>query len=134
MDRSEAVARLTTSRLAHLATTRADGSPHIVPVTFAISGETVVTAIDHKPKSNRRLQRLVNIESNPRVALMADHYEEDWTRLWWVRVDGEAIILAAHRQGMDALTAKYEQYAAQTPDGPLIAFDIERVSWWASTP
>lgn len=120
--------------MAHLATTRPDGAPHVVPVTFALVGNTVVTAIDQKPKSTRRLQRLVNIESNPRVALLTDDYREDWTRLWWVRVDGTASVVADHPRGLLALTAKYAPYEIAPPEGPFITLGIERVSWWASTP
>lgn len=134
MNETEAIDRVKASRVAHLATTRPDGAPHVVPVTFALLGRNVVTAIDHKPKSTRRLQRLVNIESDPRVALLADDYREDWTRLWWVRIDGAASVVSDHSQGLTALIEKYEPYEITPPEGPFITIGIERISWWASTP
>ena len=133
MDREEAWARLGAARVGHLATVRPDGSPHIVVVTFAIVGGVIVTAIDHKPKTTERLQRLVNIETNPEVSLMADHYAEDWDLLWWVRVDGHAQIHEnqdAPPGSVAALVAKYPQYGARPPKGPVIAITVERVVSW----
>jgi PPOX class probable F420-dependent enzyme len=125
------------ARTGHLATVRPDGRPHIVVVTFAIARDAIVTAIDHKPKRSSRLQRLVNIEADPHVSFLVDHYEEDWGRLWWVRVDGEATI---HRSGeiregaLTALVEKYAQYRERRPEGPVIAITRETVTSWASTP
>ncbi|MGH8946498.1 MAG: TIGR03668 family PPOX class F420-dependent oxidoreductase [Acidimicrobiia bacterium] len=137
MDREEAWARLGAARVGHIATVRPDGSPHIVVVTFATVGRIIVTAIDHKPKTTKRLQRLVNIEANPEVSLMADHYDEDWDRLWWVRVDGHAEIHEnqdAPPGSMAALVAKYPQYVARPPIGPVIAITPQGgVSWESST-
>ena len=76
------------AEVARLATVAADGAPHLVPVCFALAGDVVYSAVDGKPKRTPDLARLANIAAEPRVALLADHYEEDWTRLWWVRVDG----------------------------------------------
>ena len=93
----DARARLTAARVARLATTGADGQPHLVPVTFAVDGELIYVAVDHKPKTTVNLRRLRNIRENPRVAVLADHYAPDWDTLWWVRVDGRASVTAADR-------------------------------------
>lgn len=133
MDRTEAVARLAQARVAHLATVRPDGGPHVVPVTFAVVGGNIVTAIDQKPKTTRDLQRLENIRANRVVSLLADHYDEDWTRLWWVRVDGPASMHEGGRifaDGVEALVEKYPQYREQAPDGPLIAISQDWVLAW----
>ncbi|HWT47908.1 MAG TPA: TIGR03668 family PPOX class F420-dependent oxidoreductase [Mycobacterium sp.] len=131
--------RFTRSPIARLATTTPDGMPHLVPVVFAVDGgsrdghDVVYTAVDAKPKTTRRLRRLANIESNPRVCLLVDHYADDWTQLWWVRVDGVATI---HRDGeaMDTgyrlLRAKYPQYQSVPLNGPVIAVAVRRWSSW----
>jgi PPOX class probable F420-dependent enzyme len=123
-------------RTGHLGTVRPDGGPHLVVVTFAVSNGNIVTAIDHKPKRTERLQRLLNIEANPAVTFLVDHYEDDWTRLWWVRVDGTASI---HHSGdtwddaIDALVARYDQYRLQPPEGPVISIRPEQVTSWSSS-
>ena len=92
---------------------RPNGDPHIVPVTFALIDDTVVTMVDHKPKKTTRLQRLVNVESNRRVSMLVDRYNENWAQLWWVRLDGLASIHTDDQvwsDGRDALAAKYAQY------------------------
>jgi len=88
----EAQRRLATARVARLATTGGDGQPHLVAVTFAVDGDLIYTAVDHKPKKSTNLRRLRNIRENPRVALLADNYSENWDELWWVRVDGWASV------------------------------------------
>ena len=137
MDRAEALDRVATARSGHLATVGPSETPHVVVVTFAVVGEAVVTAVDHKPKTTTRLQRLVNIERNPKASLLVDHYENEWDALWWVRIDGTASSHAGgevHSSAVEALAAKYEQYADRAPDGPVIALSIDRVSFWESTP
>jgi PPOX class probable F420-dependent enzyme len=91
----DARARFAAQRAARLATAGRDGRPHVVPVTFAVNGDLVCTAVDHKPKTTPNLRRLRNIAENPQVALLADHYTDDWAGLWWVRVDGHASIVTA---------------------------------------
>ncbi|MDR2987876.1 MAG: TIGR03668 family PPOX class F420-dependent oxidoreductase, partial [Nocardiopsaceae bacterium] len=91
----EARQRFGRARVARLATVSADVEPHLVPVTFAIDGDVIYTAVDAKPKSTRQLRRLANVRANPRVCLLADHYDEDWSALWWVRADGTAAIISA---------------------------------------
>ncbi len=136
MERPEALARAASARSGHLATVRPDGRPHVVVVTFALTGRNVVTAVDHKPKSTNRLQRLVNVESNARASVLFDHYDEDWNRLWWVRIDGPASVHHTgeiHSSAVDALVAKYRQYEDRPPAGPVIAIAQDHVSSWEST-
>ena len=85
----EARRRLAAARVARLATVGGPGSPHLVPVTFAVAGDRIYSAVDAKPKTTRDLRRLRNIRADPRVAVLADHYDEDWSRLWWARADGQ---------------------------------------------
>ncbi|NSC22186.1 TIGR03668 family PPOX class F420-dependent oxidoreductase [Streptomyces albus subsp. chlorinus] len=131
---AEAWRRLAGARVLRLATADADGVPHLVPVTFAVEGETIVTAVDHKPKRHRDLRRLRNLAHNPRACLLADVYDEDWSRLWWVRADGRARVLEgpASRCPLDLLVAKYPQYAGRRPEGPVIAVTVTRLSGWAA--
>jgi PPOX class probable F420-dependent enzyme len=125
--------RFTQSQVARLATVNPDGRPHLIPVVFAVEGDTVYTAIDAKPKTTQRLRRLDNIEHDRRVGLLVDHYDDDWTQLWWVRADGLAAI---HRHGEPMqnayrlLRAKYPQYQSVALTGPVIAVDVSRWSHW----
>ena len=133
LDPAEARALFAAAPVARLATVRPDGSPHIVPVCFAFSGETIYTAVDHKPKATAALARLRHIAAEPRVALLADRYEDDWSRLWWVRVDGDATVVeAAHERhnAQAALGAAYGQYAESPPEGPVIAVRPRRFIGW----
>ena len=134
---SDAARRLlTTVPVVRLATVGEDARPHLVPVTFAVHRGSVYTAVDHKPKSTRDLRRLANVRANPRVALLADHYEDDWTRLWWVRVDGRAAVVAdAARMAepVRLLVDRYAQYRDHPPEGPVIAITIETWTGWSAT-
>ena len=121
------------ARVARLATVDAHGRPHVVPICFAIEGGTLYTAVDEKPKRTRRLQRLANVEVNPTVEVLIDHYEEDWSRLWWVRLRGTARIVE-DRHAVELLVAKYPQYREQPPAGPVIAVTIEERSEWTASP
>ena len=94
MDEAEARALFGEARVARLATVRPDGRPHQVPICFALEGRALLTAVDHKPKRTLALRRLANIAGNPAVSVLADRYDEDWSRLWWVRADGLARIAA----------------------------------------
>ncbi|MER6950107.1 TIGR03668 family PPOX class F420-dependent oxidoreductase [Nonomuraea sp. NPDC000554] len=121
-------------RVARLATADAEGTPHLVPVAFAVRADRVVTAIDHKPKTTADLRRLRNIRANPKVSLLADHYEDDWTRLWWVRADGPARVVEdgpERESALDWLAGKYDQYRRRRPEGPVIVVDVVRWSGWA---
>jgi len=124
--------RVASARVARLATTTPAGRPHLVPVCFVLAGDTVYSAVDGKPKSTRALQRLANLRANPAAALLVDHYSEDWTAVWWVRIDATGRVLAAGEEQNGALAAlrdKYEQYRRDPPAGPVIALDL--VSWRA---
>jgi PPOX class probable F420-dependent enzyme len=121
------------ARVARLATVDREGRPHVVPICFVVDGTTLYTAVDEKPKRTRRLRRLDNIAANPRVEVLIDHYEEDWSKLWWVRLRGRARIVEDPR-AVDLLAAKYPQYRERPPTGPVIAIEIEERSEWASSP
>ncbi|HEY5025028.1 MAG TPA: TIGR03668 family PPOX class F420-dependent oxidoreductase [Acidimicrobiales bacterium] len=133
MDARTARRRLTSARVGHLATVTPVGRAHLVPCCFALDEHTVYTAIDAKPKSTLALQRLQNIRSNGAASLLVDHYEEDWTTLWWVRVDGPGRIVDENlerHQALGLLAAKYEQYRRTPPPGPVLAIDVDRWRMW----
>ncbi len=126
-------ARFAQSPVARLATAGADGRPHLVPVVFAVQEQVIYTAVDAKPKTTQRLRRLTNIERNPQVSILVDHYDDDWTQLWWVRVDGDATIHHdgdTLRVGRELLRAKYAQYQSVSLSGPVIAIAVRRWSSW----
>jgi len=131
----EARQRFGRVRAARLATVSAAGEPHLVPVTFAINGDVIYTAVDAKPKSTTHLRRLSNISANPRVCLLADHYAEDWSALWWVRADGIAAIVSDATEmaaPLGLLASRYRQYEADPPAGPVIAIQVSRWSGWSA--
>jgi PPOX class probable F420-dependent enzyme len=135
MDATAMRERLAEARIAHLATVGAGGRPHIVPVSFVLDGDTIYFAVDAKPKRTTDLQRLRNISRNPSVALLVDHYEDDWTRLWWVRVDGTARVSsdrAASDHALALLAGRYPQYRRTPPPGPVVAISIDRMSGWSA--
>jgi PPOX class probable F420-dependent enzyme len=124
---------LGSARVARLATVAPDGRPSVVPVCFAIGGETIYHAIDHKPKTTRRLARLEHIAAEPRVALLADQYDDaGWERLWWVRADGIARVLEDAPEAINLLVEKYPQYRERRPEGPVVALDVQRISGWSA--
>lgn len=138
--------RLSRSDVAYLATTGADATPHIVPVTFALADDELVIGVDQKPKTTTDLRRLRNIRANPRVAVLCDHYSADWSRLWWVRLDGTARVVevgtaagpgvesgAERHVRVAALAAKYPQYATDPPAGPMIVVRVDRWSGWSAS-
>jgi PPOX class probable F420-dependent enzyme len=123
-----------TARVARLATVGNDGRPHVVPICFALDGDTLYTAVDEKPKHTRRLKRLANIAANPNVEVLIDEYDEDWLRLWWVRLRGRAQVVDHNERALALLTTKYTQYQGHPPQGPFIVVDIEkRVTWSAGS-
>jgi PPOX class probable F420-dependent enzyme len=133
LPRAIAEERLAAARVAHLATVSPEGTPHVVPVCFAVQDGRLYTAVDDaKPKATRALQRLENVRAHGHASLLVDHYEEDWAQLWWVRVDGTATIEDSE-PALDALAAKYAQYRDQRPPGPLIAIAPERWRSWSAT-
>jgi PPOX class probable F420-dependent enzyme len=119
--------------VAVLATVDADSVPHVVPVVFAVSGATIYTAVDAKRKTTRRLRRLANIAANPTVSMLVDHYDDDWTQLWWVRADGHAEVHDGGEQmaiGYALLRSKYVQYERIALDGPVVTVDVLHWSSW----
>lgn len=136
MTPGEARRRFAAARVARLATADAAGVPHLVPVVFAVDGDTIVTAVDRKPKRTTALKRLANVRANPRVALLADHYADDWDALWWVRADGTGRVLEPGepeaRRAVELLQARYPQHRAAPPEGPVLAVDVARWSGWAA--
>lgn len=122
------------ARVAHLATVGEDGAPHLVPMVFVLTGEVIHSAVDGKPKRHTALRRLANIAHEPRVSVLADHYDDDWNRLWWVRADGLARVLDSSPAGLAALTAKYPQYVASPPPGPFLEITVQRWSGWSADP
>lgn len=128
--------RLESARVARLATVSADGLPHVVPVTFAVDGDHIYTAVDAKPKTTRDLMRLRNLRANSKVAVLADHFAEDWSQLWWARADGEATVLddaAQMAAPIGLLARRYQQYRENAPPGPVIAIRVERWTGWSAT-
>jgi PPOX class probable F420-dependent enzyme len=133
VDSSTARQRLANARIGHLATITADQRPHIVPCCFVLLADTVYSAVDAKPKSTLDLRRLQNLRSNPACSLLVDHYEEDWTTLWWVRVAGPGRVIEdgdERSSALGLLAAKYEQYRDTPPPGAVVALDIERWRMW----
>jgi PPOX class probable F420-dependent enzyme len=132
----EARRRFAAARVARLATADRTGSPHLVPIVFAVEGDTVWSAVDHKPKRTTALRRLDNVRANPRVAVLADEYDDDWTALWWARAEGAAQVLEPGaepaRHGVDLLVARYPQYRDARPEGPVLAIAVERWSGWSA--
>lgn len=131
--------RFTDAPRAQLSTINPDGTPHLVPIVFAVAdtGDRIFTAIDWKPKTTQKLQRLDNIRADPAVSLIVDHYSDDWSQLWWIRADGNAHIAESSSTdgtaAIDALVAKYSQYKNNRPGGPVII--IEKLSWrsWSAS-
>jgi PPOX class probable F420-dependent enzyme len=126
--------RLGRARVARLATVDVDGQPHLVPICFALIGDHIVSVVDAKPKRTPKLRRLANIRAQPRVSVLVDEYDEDWSRLWWVRADGDARVVEDGREREAAvmtLTAKYPQYAELPPGGPVVEITVDRWRGWS---
>jgi PPOX class probable F420-dependent enzyme len=120
--------------VARLASVTGTGTPHIVPITFALDGDHIYSAVDGKQKTTRNLARLRHIQARPQVAVLADHYDEDWSALWWVRADGRASILAepgATAGPLRLLAGRYPQYRHAPPAGPVIFIQVDRWTGWS---
>jgi PPOX class probable F420-dependent enzyme len=127
--------RVAGARVARLATVRPDGRPHVVPITFVLRGSAIMSVIDHKPKTTTDLQRLRNIESNPATSVLVDHYDDDWSLLWWVRADGAAHVVSegeAWEAAVRLLIEKYGPYRQTPPRGPVVVVTVERWTSWSS--
>jgi PPOX class probable F420-dependent enzyme len=134
VDETTARRRLTEAAVGRLATVTPEGRPHLVPCCYAVEGDWIYTAVDGKPKSTLALRRLENIRAHPAVALLVDAYDEDWSDLWWVRVDGTAEIResgSGRTRALSLLATKYRQYRETSPPGPVIAV---AVTGWRSWP
>ena len=119
-----------------LATVRRDGRPHVVPICFVVTNDVVYSAVDDKPKRHRHLQRLSNVTATGTASLLVDEYDDDWSALWWVRLDGRARLVdntAEAERATRSLSDKYPQYRDQPPSGPVLAVDVERWVGWSAT-
>jgi PPOX class probable F420-dependent enzyme len=126
-------AQVAGARVGRLATVTDEGRPHLVPCCFALVGDTVYSAVDAKPKSTLALRRLANLRATGHASLLVDHYDEDWSALWWVRVDGAGRVVDSGPErdtALAALATKYEQYRRTSPPGPVVALDITRWRAW----
>jgi PPOX class probable F420-dependent enzyme len=133
----EARRRFAGATVAHLATADEHGRPHLVPLVFALRAETIYSAVDSKPKRTTALRRLANVAINPHVAVLVDHYSENWDALWWVRAEGRGRVLEPTepegREALDLLAERYAQYRRQRPPGPVLAIDVDRWTSWSAS-
>ena len=133
MDAMTMTARVEQARVARLATVGLDGKPHVVPCCFVLSNEVLYSAVDAKPKSTVALRRLDNIRAIPWVAMLVDHYADDWAALWWIRIDGRARVIDSgpeFEHALRLLAGKYEQYLRTAPPGPVVAIDVTGWRAW----
>lgn len=134
MEEAEARRRVAGARVGRLATVTGEGRPHLVPCCFAVEGDAVYSAVDDaKPKSTLALRRLANLRANPAAALLVDHYAEDWSTLWWVRVDGRGRVVEdgpERDRALSLLAAKYAQYRRRPPPGAVVALDASAWRAW----
>jgi PPOX class probable F420-dependent enzyme len=135
MDEARMRQLVATARVGRLATLAPGGRLHLVPICFAVDGDVLYSAVDEKPKRSRRLQRIENVRARPEVAVLVDHYEEDWSRLWWVRLRGRGRVVE-HGPELEAalrlLAEKYEQYEERPPPGPVLAIVIDEWRGWSA--
>ena len=126
---------LESARVGRLGILDPEGRPRVLPVTFAVAGERIWSAVDAKPKSvdPDELARVRFLRNDPRAALTADRYSDDWDELAWVQVIGTVEILEAGGEGLEALRAKYEPYREAPPTGPLLALTPERFLHWRAS-
>jgi PPOX class probable F420-dependent enzyme len=125
--------RVMSARVGRLGTVSSEGRPHLVPCCFVLSDETVYTAVDGKPKSTLALRRVDNLVANPSVCLLVDHYDEDWSALWWVRLDGAGRVVDSAvevAEAKRALVAKYPQYRRLALPGPVLGLDVQTWRSW----
>jgi PPOX class probable F420-dependent enzyme len=136
VNETEASERFAAARVARLATVDASGRPHLVPLVFAVVGNRIYSAVDHKPKRTTALRRLANVRQNPAVALLVDHYDDgDWGALWWVRADGRGRVLEpGESEAQRAVALLRVRYPQQRATGAVLAVDVERWSGWSARP
>lgn len=136
MNPAEMRRRVAAAPVARLATIDAAGRAHLVPFCFALDGDTLYSAVDEKPKRTKRLKRLENIRLHPDVTVLVDHYEDDWSRLWWVRLRGQARVIEEgpeRERALALLREKYEQYREEPPEGAVIAISLDEWRNWSAT-
>lgn len=127
--------RLRGSRHGVLSTVHVERGVDAVPVVFVVHDGTLVLPVDTvKAKSSGRLQRLRNIESDPRVVLLADHYDDDWSALWWVRAHGRAREAVPTRDQLDALAATFPAYASDGAVTSVIVVEVDTIAGWSAGP
>ena len=133
---AEARHRFSAARVAHLGTADGQGRPHVVPFVFAVEGDRIYSAVDHKPKRSKDLRRIADIRENPSVCLLVDHYDDDWTALWWARAQGPAQVFGPGseqaRHAVALLSAKYPQYAEQPPRENVIVVEVTTWTGWVA--
>jgi len=120
------------ARVARLGYLDGDDRPRVLPVTFAVAGGFAWTAIDDKPKRRAEPARVEYLRRRPEASLLVDEYDDDWSRLAWVQLLGRVDVVSADSapEAMEALAAKYSQYASRTPPGPLLRLEAERALHW----
>ena len=133
MTDDEARRRVAEARVGRLASIDANGQPHVVPICFAVADDQIVSVVDHKQKRTLALRRLDNVRRNPAVQLVVDHYDDDWSLLWWVRISGDGRVVdrgTERDNAIDLLTQKYPQYRERRPEGAVLLIDITDVTSW----
>ena len=125
------------SRVARLGTIGSDGAVRLVPICFAIVADDLVSAVDHKPKRTGQLRRLDDMVASGAATVLVDHYDDDWSHLWWVRVRGRATVHdpgdRAVEPALAALAAKYPQYREQPPAGAVYRIAMDEIRSWRYT-
>ena len=137
MDMATAFRLASAERVASLATIGVDGASHLVPCVFALHSDTVYTPVDAKPKRSRALQRLRNLERDPRAVLLVQHWDEDWNALWWVRLRGGGRVVTGPAElgvARGLLLDKYPQYRDPAELEPVIAVDVGSWHAWSASP
>jgi PPOX class probable F420-dependent enzyme len=135
MDSATARERFAAARVARLATVAPDGRPHLVPIVFAVDGDTIYSVVDAKPKRSGTLARLRNVASEPRVSVIADFYDEDWSQLWWARADGLGRVLSdpeVEAESERAIALLAGRYPQQRATGPVLAITVSRWTGWSA--
>ena len=134
----EEIRFVASARVGRLATSTADGLPHVVPVCFVLVEDSIYIGLDAKPKTVDvlKLRRVRNITSNPRSALIVDRYSDDWSRLGYVLITADATLVSDDRERVSAIEVlrhKYVQYRTLLPDdAPVIRLRAKRVTSWGN--
>jgi PPOX class probable F420-dependent enzyme len=123
------------ARSARVATIDPDGRPNLVPIVFVLEGDTLYSSVDAKPKESPQLRRLANVRVRPEgIAVLIDHYEEEWPELWWVRLRGRARVLtdgSERDRALELLVEKYPRYRDMPPQGDVLAVDVAEWRGWS---